>query len=105
MLEFDPQHHAGLQLNLNVILGHFLDGGRHRRLAQHNPDALIHFQGSGIHFDQRCFDSSGNSLGSGFRLVGFGGNIGLARGRTTWLLGLLFFGVGTTAGKDVLCSL
>lgn len=80
MLEFDPQHHAGLQLNLNVILGHFLDGGRHRRLAQHNPDALIHFQGCGIHFDQRCFDSDGSSLGSGFRLVGFGGSIGLAHG-------------------------
>ena len=76
MLKFDPQHHAGLQLDLNVILGHFLDGRRHRRLAQHDPDTLIHFQIGGIDLHQRRIGN--DCLGCG---LGLRGRLGLGRGR------------------------
>ena len=107
MLELDPQHHAGLQLNLYVILGHFLDGRRHRGLAQHDAHALLDFQGSGIHFHQRRIGDR-CSLGSrgGLGLVG-AGSVSLARRVATRLLGLVFLllGVGATTGKDTLLAL
>ena len=105
MLELDPQHHAGLQLNLYVILGHFLDGRRQGRLAQHDAHALIHFQGGGIHLDQGSIGYR-RGLGGGLGLVG-ARSIGLARRVAARLLGLVFLllGVGAAAGKDTLFAL
>ena len=99
------RHHAGLQLNLYVILGHFLDGRRHGRFAQHDAHGLFNLQGSGIHLHQRGV-GDGSGLGGSLGLVG-ARSIGLARRGTARLLRLVFLllGVGAAAGKDTLFAL